>query len=293
MNAFNSDHCKLYSVSPLIPQRITGFRNDFVYPSLYSSLLTKVIVVLVGTSRSDLPSDDNFDNHKIVVLDGATNASAARNIGIRWLCANTPINQWCHSFIWFADDDCIHPVNSQIPHDIGITPNGHLFLFRLKDPNLDRVVGKYIEKSSFLFRYASLFYGAPSVICRLDICPMYNESLGPGTSRFAAEDTDFLIRVTYKSSLRAVISDLYLPHPYEPLDKAKIFRYGVGQGFVLRNLLLSGYKNIPLELPYIALFTFLLRPLVGSLISVVRLNRCRLSLYCCRLKGVLYGLFVA
>lgn len=208
------------------------------------------------------------------------NANHARNMGLRMACG---------AIVGFPDDDCIYPpgvlarVLSAFDADPPLrvltgpaaSPDGGLGSGRWRQDageiTIANVWISVIEFNLFIRRETALALGG------------FDERLGPGTLFGSAEGNDLVVR-----AIRAGHRALYDPaqqivHPDKRLTETAVARaepYGAGLGFVLRR------HQVPGEVRR----SFLIRPLGGAALSLVRGNLLGTRYYLATLRGRLRGL---
>ena len=238
---FLSSSNSIIIVSPIISSRWEDYFRSIVNPSQSDKSINLIIISPVGftPSTSQLQLAESFSN--VIVLSETYSASEARNLCLSHAKALIAQSDWSKYYIWFADDDCSLPPYDPFKTILLDSQPCSLYLYRLCDPISKRLVGKYLSNDSLLKKYSYFFYGAPSIVCSLDSTVAFDTRLGPGTSLFSAEDTEFLIKIfSVNPNISFRLVDDFLYHPYLPLSQNKIHNYGVGQGFLFR-MVLYGY----------------------------------------------------
>ena len=190
------------------------------------------------------------------------NANHARNLGLSHAKGE---------IVTFPDDDCLYPktvlqqVDLAFASDPALTvltgpsasPTGGLGSGRWRQEagpiNLGNVWTSVIEFNLFLPRQIALDLGG------------FDERLGPGTRFGSAEGNDLVCRAMGRGLHAFYDATLRIIHPDKRLTEVAVARaasYGRGLGFVLRR------HHAPLS----AWAAFLLRPIGGVGLSMLRLN---------------------
>ena len=207
------------------------------------------------------------------------NANHARNLGLR--AAKGEI-------VTFPDDDCLYPEGALARVDaafhanptLGVltgpaaSPEGGLGSGRWRAASgaidLTNVWTSVIEFNLFLPRRLMLALGG------------FDEKLGPGTRWGSAEGNDLVCRAMASGAVAQYDAGLRIIHPDKRLTEVAVSRaasYGRGLGFVLRR------HGVPLSV----WFAFLVRPLGGALISLLRLRFHNAAYYAMSFWGRLIG----
>lgn len=206
------------------------------------------------------------------------NSSFARNAGLPH-CRG--------AIVGFPDDDCVYPAGTL-----------EFVAREFADPGLGVLTGPAEAPGGGLGSGRWAAARAPigrdnaftTIICfnlflRRDVLARiggFDEALGVGAEFGACEENDLVIRAIaagaralYDPALRVVHPDKRLT----PAALARAFRYGAGFGYVLR-------KH---RFPLAVLARFLLRPLGGALLSLLRGRGLDCAYYRETLRGRLYG----
>ena len=207
------------------------------------------------------------------------NANHARNLGLR---------QARGEIVTFPDDDCLYPPGVLTRVDAGFhaapslgvltgpaaSPEGGLGSGRWREKSgaidLGNVWTSVIEFNLFLPRQLMLALGG------------FDEKLGPGTRWGSAEGNDLVCRAMARGAIAQYDSALRIMHPDKRLTEVAVSRaasYGRGLGFVLRR------HGVPLSV----WFAFLVRPIGGALISLLRLRFHNAAYYAMSFWGRLIG----
>jgi glycosyltransferase involved in cell wall biosynthesis len=207
------------------------------------------------------------------------NANHARNLGLR---------QARGEIVTFPDDDCLYPpgvltrvdASFHAAPSLGVltgpaaSPEGGLGSGRWREKSgaidLSNVWTSVIEFNLFLPRQLMLALGG------------FDEKLGPGTRWGSAEGNDLVCRAMARGAVAQYDSALRIIHPDKRLTEVAVSRaasYGRGLGFVLRR------HGVPLSV----WFAFLVRPIGGALISLLRLRFHNAAYYAISFWGRLIG----
>jgi len=260
-----------------------------------SSEIGALLESLLAQGRDDLEViivDQNADDRVAPVLQpyaarlpithlrsAIRNANHARNLGLR---------QARGEIVTFPDDDCLYPPGVLTRVDGGFhaapslgvltgpaaSPEGRLGSGRWREESgaidLGNVWTSVIEFNLFLPRQLMLALGG------------FDERLGPGTRWGSAEGNDLVCRAMARGAVAQYDSALRIIHPDKRLTEVAVSRaasYGRGLGFVLRR------HGVPLSV----WFAFLVRPIGGALISLLRLRFHNAAYYAMSFWGRLIG----
>jgi glycosyltransferase involved in cell wall biosynthesis len=260
-----------------------------------SSEIGALLESLLAQGRDDLEViivDQNADDRVAPVLQpyaarlpvthlrsAIRNANHARNLGLR---------QARGEIVTFPDDDCLYPPGVLTRVDAGFhaapslgvltgpaaSPEGGLGSGRWREESgaidLGNVWTSVIEFNLFLPRQLMLALGG------------FDEKLGPGTRWGSAEGNDLVCRAMARGAVAQYDSALRIIHPDKRLTEVAVSRaasYGRGLGFVLRR------HGVPLSV----WFAFLVRPIGGALISLLRLRFHNAAYYAMSFWGRLIG----
>lgn len=220
----------------------------------------------------------------LYLRSNATGASRARNLGLEHAEGD---------IVAFPDDDCRYPPDllnqvarffSMNPEKAGLTGRStdekgrsNMGNFSLKPGPLDRI---NVWKQAI--EYTMFFRGKTARSLRFD----ETMGQGAGTPYGAGEGTDYLLRLLereaslhYDPSL-TVVHQSHTP-PYNTDAARKTHAYGYGMGYVLK-------KN---RLPLWLKVKYLIRPLGGTALSLLRLKLPESNYQWNSFKGRLKGLF--
>jgi len=260
-----------------------------------SSEIGALLESLLAQGRDDLEViivDQNADDRVAPVLQpyaarlpithlrsAIRNANHARNLGLR---------QARGEIVTFPDDDCLYPpgvltrvdASFHAAPSLGVltgpaaSPEGGLGSGRWREKSgaidLSNVWTSVIEFNLFLPRQLMLALGG------------FDEKLGPGTRWGSAEGNDLVCRAMARGAVAKYDSALRIIHPDKRLTEVAVSRaasYGRGLGFVLRR------HGVPLSV----WFAFLVRPIGGALISLLRLRFHNAAYYAMSFWGRLIG----
>lgn len=223
------------------------------------------------------------DKMQIIHLKTPRGLSKSRNIGLK--CATGDI-------ITFPDDDCIYPKNllERVKTQFFTLPDIDVLCIRPINENGKTTAGKFLSKKTKV----SLF-NAPFAFCSFsmfikkkvfDRIGYFDEKLGLGadTPFQSSEDLDLGIRAIKNGFKVFYNPELVIFHP----EKEKILTdetikralyYATGTGYVLRK------NNYPL---WYCLY-YMLRPLIGALLSLCKGNRKKIKLHLTKFYGRLIG----
>ncbi len=280
---------KIHAVIPVIDKRINLFYERFLLKHIENKLIESVIVICVNSKNYKYHKKKYGINESINFIGVGFNASNARNIGINWLKEKYKSSLEDH-FIWFADDDCFYPSNKNILLIRDEIKKEKIILCRLKDCENDKYVGQFYPSNMPFQNLSALIYGAPSIISNLSITCNFDEDIGPGSKYFSAEDSDFLLRIFPLNKFKGKISRANLFHPLLPNNFSKLYRYGIGQGYLFRRIISGHYKIKLCSTIIFGIFLYLFRPLIGLFVSIILFRKKFIIFYFYRLKGVLIGL---
>ncbi len=213
---------------------------------------------------------------------GRANANAARNLGLRR--ATRPL-------VAFPDDDCTLPPGTlarvaQAFADPSLTvltgpaeaPGGGLGSGRWRAAGgpitLENVWTSVIEFNLWLRRGAALALGG------------FDENMGPGARFGSAEGNDLVCRALARGWHAAYDPALRVVHPDKRLTPEAVERagrYALGLGFALRRH----------RAPARVRMSFLLRPLGGAALSLLRGNTLAARYYAATFRGRAGGMLAA
>lgn len=211
------------------------------------------------------------------------NANNARNLGLRHARG---------AIVTFPDDDCLYPpgVLDRVDAAFAADPALHVLTGPAASPegglgsgrwraesgpiDLRTVWTSVIEFNIFLRRDAALALGG------------FDEGMGPGNPFGSAEGNDLVCRALARGWRAAYDVALRIVHPDKSLSEVAVERaerYGRGLGFALR-------RN---GAPVAMCLTFLLRPIGGAAISLLRGRKHDAGYYWMTFRGRLAGLMAA
>lgn len=211
------------------------------------------------------------------------NANHARNLGLRHARG---------SIVTFPDDDCLYPPGVLDRVDAGFAADASLHVltgpaaspaggfgsgrWRTESGAIDlaNVWTSVIEFNIFLRREAALALGG------------FDEGMGPGSPLGSAEGNDLVCRAMARGWAARYDAALHIIHPDKRLSDVAVERaerYGRGLGFALRR------NGAPLG----ARMTFLIRPLGGAAMSLLRGRMHDAGYYWMTFRGRLAGMMAA
>lgn len=280
-----------YCIVTLIPSRVESFVTNFLLHHVRLLSFKSVLVVLVGDHISEtFTRISSYPNVVVLTSPSTLSASFARNLGITKLLSLELDH--LNSFVWLADDDCWYP-SQYMPQVISRYSLKRVLLFSLCDPISGVSFSSAKKYSNSLSPWSLFSFPGPSFVIRLDSVLFYSVDYGPGTSLFAAEDTELLLRLwmLYESSSFSILQHS-LFHPVSPQDPAKIVRYAFGQGSLFSDLL---SRKFPLIRKFSILVSFVsyvfMRPMLGLLASILVLDFRKASFYRTRIVFLFRGVF--
>lgn len=211
------------------------------------------------------------------------NANHARNLGLRHARGE---------IVAFPDDDCIYPAGVLDRVDAAFAANPSLTVltgpaaspegglgsgrWRAEGGTIDlrNVWTSVIEFNLFLLRSTALGLGG------------FDERMGPGTAFGSAEGNDLVCRAMARGLEARYDPNLRIVHPDKRLTDvavARAERYGRGLGFALRRH----------AAPVSAWLAFMVRPLGGAAVSLVRLRLHDAAYYFMTWRGRVAGALAA
>ncbi|MFN3448289.1 MAG: glycosyltransferase family 2 protein [Roseococcus sp.] len=208
------------------------------------------------------------------------NANAGRNLGLRHARGD---------IVAFPDDDCVMPPGTLARVRLAFDSDGSLSV--LTGPaaapggglgsgrwntergpiTLENVWTSVIEFNLWIRREAALRLGG------------FDEAMGPGARFGSAEGNDLVCRALAAGLHARYAPELRVVHPDKRLSREaarRAGRYGLGLGFALRR------HGAPIRLR----LAFLVRPLGGALLALLRLNLLHAWYYLATFQGRLRGM---
>lgn len=244
-------------------------------------------VIIVDQNEDDRLARLEADYGRRVELrrirSAVRNANHARNLGLRHAHGE---------IVAFPDDDCVYPpgvldrVDAAFASDpaLGVltgpsaSPAGGLGSGRWREEggaiDLGNVWTSVIEFNLFLRRATALALGG------------FDERMGPGTVFGSAEGNDLVCRAMARGLLARYDAELRIIHPDKRLTDvavARAERYGRGLGFALRRH----------SAPVAAWLAFMVRPLAGAALSLIRLRLHDAAYYFMTWRGRVAGALAA
>jgi len=214
-------------------------------------------------------------------------ASEARNSGL-------PFAKY--ELIGFPDDDCWY--NENVLKDIYkcFQENEQLDILTCKSTNLEGNLShtKFKKSPAEITKLNSVMCGIEfTIFCKDKVFKRiggFDEHIGPGSKfgMWAGEAHDFLLRVVDNKFKSYYTPDIIIYHDV-PLSKkmhqskeglAKLYSYAKGFGYVLR-------KN---RLPVWYSINYLIRPILGATLAIIKTNYLESRYYFYVFKGRLIGL---
>ena len=207
------------------------------------------------------------------------NSSFARNAGVPYCTGDITA---------FPDDDCIYPAKilSFVADAFASDPQLGILTGPAITPTGKLGSGRWAPSRTLI----GMNNAFTTVICfnmflrreSLAQAGGFDEALGVGAEFGSCEENDLVVRsvlagvkAVYDPTLRVVHPDKRMT----PTAVARAFRYGTGVGYVLRKHRFS----------VSAVAIFLIRPLGGALVSLLRLRPTQAAYYWQTLRGRLYG----
>lgn len=217
------------------------------------------------------------------IRSSVRNANHARNLGLRHARGE---------IVTFPDDDCVYPsdVLDRVAAAFSANPGLHVLTGPAASPqgglgsgrwrmeggliDLRNVWTSVIEFNLFLPRATALTLGG------------FDEGMGPGTLFGSAEGNDLVCRAMARGLEARYDPNLRIVHPDKRLTEvavARAERYGRGLGFALRRH----------SAPVAAWFAFMVRPLAGAALSLIRLRLHDAAYYFMTWRGRVAGALAA
>ena len=267
-----------------------GRRDDLrnLFQSLRDQTAGEFEVILVDQSRDDSVRTlltQEPTPFPLLYLQSAQGLSLGRNVGLQHARGE---------IIAFPDDDCtympstLQQVDGYLrthPELSGITGRSKDALGRLSGPRSPDASCMIDEANIWRCGISYTIFLRRSVI---EATGSFDERLGvgAGTPFGSGEETDYLLRAIRAGSWLGYIPDLVILHPGSDtlsLDVrlAKDYKYAVGFGFVLR----KNGMGVSYLLPH------LIKPLIASMLFLLRFDPANARLRFCRLKGRWRGYF--
>ena len=216
----------------------------------------------------------NYKNIKFI-LNEKKNVSFKRNLGINFFLKLNKI-KW----ISFLDSDCMIDLKNYNKIKIYLNyVKSNIVFVNLISPTGNKI-GNTLKNYPFLNFINIYRAGTPSVIIKKKcIKKKFDTKFGIGTSNFSAEDTKFLIdNFSFNVS---VIKNAFIFHPDQTKDIIKISKYSYGQKQLIR--------KIKMRHSIIFFIIVIFRPLIGLLLSSIKLEIYLIKIYIKRIKILLYG----
>ena len=194
--------------------------------------------------------------------------SKARNIGLKYLI-NKNINS---EYIMFPDDDTSFDDNFKQNFKQILGSNKCYITPIYNEGTKNLYLGKVIKQDTLLNENNHQYIGSPNQIILYDKFKteiIFNENLGVGAQNGSCEDYDLFIRLNRKGAKYYSIDTIYSYHP------SKQFKNQTNESELIRK-----YKSYSLGFYYIIIkynkkkfiLTFILRPILGTLISILKLD---------------------
>ncbi|HAS8137833.1 TPA: glycosyltransferase family 2 protein [Vibrio vulnificus] len=215
--------------------------------------------------------------------------SKARNIALSYVELKE------YDFIAFPDDDCWYEdyLIEKIVDFFENNADCDVLCTNVLDPSNNKTYGgrpvkvvKVVNKFN-VFKYP-ISVGIFVRLENVDLDEIYfNEKLGAGTKIGSGEETELVYRLIGRNNKCMYVGDIFVYHPvvdsnYSMLDIPKYYKYGVGFGYLVREMFDGGNYGIILYYLYI-----MFRILGGLVLSLCNdINR---KVYFYRLKGVVFG----
>ena len=252
-------------------------RNNIIRICKFFSNKRNIYLCLIINNRLKKYFKIQSINNKNVklIINEKKNVSLKRNLGISFFQRFNRI-KW----ISFMDSDCMIDLkNLDIIRKYLDYDKFNIVFVNLITPTGNRIGNKL--KNYPFFNFINIYRaGTPSVIIKKKfIKKNFDTKFGIGTSNFSAEDTKFLIdNFTFNVS---VIKNAFIFHPDQTKDIIKISNYSYGQ----RQLIRTVKMRHSITLFIIVIF----RPLIGLLVSIIKLELYLFKIYVKRIKILLYG----
>jgi glycosyltransferase involved in cell wall biosynthesis len=211
------------------------------------------------------------------------NSSHARNVGLP-LCRG--------ELIAFPDDDCIYPADTLARVDQAFKDNPNLAMLtgpamspegRLGSGRWERRSGAITMQTIWTSVIAFNLFISASWLHRVG---KFDETLGVNAKFGSGEETDLVIRIIRAGGVGYYDFSLHVIHPDKALTEISLrraFAYGTGLGYVLRK------HNVHPK----TTLNFLIRPVGGIVVSLLKGNVLALSYYWETLRGRVAGLLIS
>jgi glycosyltransferase involved in cell wall biosynthesis len=246
----------------------------------------EIIFVAQGTAEFRIPRSTKHDLRLAVrTTGGLTPLSKARNIGVKDTSGD---------IIGFPDDDCWYEPEllQNVVRYFDLHPDVDCVCTNVFDPDRRLSLGRrpvdVTKRVSFfnVFRYptsAGFFFRRRAFVAAGG---KFNEDLGAGTERGAAEDTEIIARLLKRSLIVDYVGAIKVYHRvphYLPSDVTKYYTYGRGSGYLYGLLLKERRVSVTISL---------LNLMGRSCAGMVRhsLHPTLRCVYWSRLLGVISGL---
>ena len=203
--------------------------------------------------------------------------SRARNVGLAHVAAD---------LVAFPDDDCVYPDDllARVARTFAMQPKLEGLAGRVVDDRGDSATTWDLEPA--LLGRDNLWnrVNSAALFLRRDVVGRvgsFDERLGVGSGEpwSSSEEVDYLVRALEHGARIAYDPQLVVVHPIAVLDAPLGFRDGASVGYVLRK---HGY-------PVRVVARMLVRPLGGTLVSLVRRDATRARFHAAALRGRLHG----
>jgi glycosyltransferase involved in cell wall biosynthesis len=262
--------------------------DRFLCHLVRQDLSTSIELIVVDQNDHDhvqkilRPYRDRFDiNH----LKATPGLSHARNVGLQHVSG---------SILAFPDDDCWYPEGllENVERFFDENPEWHGLTGRSLDAEGVSSAGRW-DRESGPIRKKNVWTRAISytIFLRREVIGSVGEfderlGVGAGTSWGSGEETDYLLRALQEGWQLWYDPETNVYHPsktrsYGSESRKRAYEYGAGMGFVAR----KNNCSIPIKIKYV------IRPILGIIISLLRVKPEEAKFYYLSLKGRIRGYY--